>query len=120
MIDSRSVVRGRRGVALLALIAAAGCRTASETDIANGDDPIRALEVSVPGTRYTSTYWQTQAERDPALWKRAVAYCEPHRKAPTGARPNCAAVYTAQFEIAGRTPRAPRPRRDASQQVFTP
>jgi hypothetical protein len=117
---SQSTTFARTALVGAALLLLAACKTASDADVANGDDPMRALEVTVLSTRYTSTYWQTQAETNPELWKRAVAYCEEHRKAQTGSKVNCGSVYNAQFEIAGRKPPVPRRRRDVSEQVFTP
>ena len=105
-------------LALLPLLG--GCRTASEADVANGDDPMKALAVSAPSTRYKAGYWQTQADQDPALWQRAVSYCDQQKVAGQGSKPNCSAVESAKFEIAGRAPVQERPRRSAADQGFRP
>lgn len=111
-----------RASALLCAIAllAVGCGTASDVDVANGDDPMKALAARATSTRYTAGYWQTQAERNPTLWQNAVAYCEGHAAAEQGSRPNCSAVRSAQFDIAGRARVRERPRRGAADQGFRP
>lgn len=98
------------GTVLGVIALAAACRSQAEreADIANGDDPIAALEVSAPSTRYSTRYWLTQAERDPATWGRATAYCQEQRAAPQGTRPNCAAVYEAQTNLSVRNLRPQR------------
>ena len=115
------LLRARRPSAVLAgAMLTAACGAVSDADIANGDDPMRALEVQPLSSRYNSTYWQTQAERNPALWNRAVTFCEAHRNAAEGAKPNCGSVFNAQFEIEGRKPPVPRRRRDVDEKVFRP
>ena len=119
----------RRPVWLIAALVALGaCERSrsdegggtSDADVANGNDPLRALTLPAPSTRYTSTYWQTQAEQNRSLWDRAVSYCEGQRSAAQGAKPNCGAVYSAQFEIAGRAPVQERPRKSASEMEGRP
>ncbi len=82
------------------------CRTAAETDVANGDDPIAALETHVPSTRYERTYWHQVARgttrADSALWRRAVETCRGRESAE---RPNCTAVrMTAFYQRASQAP----------------
>lgn len=103
-------------VALLAV----GCGTASDVGVANGDDPMKALEARATSTRYTAGYWQTQADQNPTLWQNAVAYCDSQTVTGQGSRPNCSAVRSAQFEIAGRARVQERPRRGAADQGFRP
>lgn len=95
---------------LLTASVAGACRSEAEraAGIADGDDPLAALTVLATSRRYTSGYWITQADSNPGLWARARSYCEEQRSAGEGAKPNCAAVYDAQFELAGRRPPAPR------------
>lgn len=120
--------RSTRSRALVAICATAlamlpvlgGCRTSSDAEVANGDDPMKALAVSAPSTRYTAGYWQTQADQDPALWQRAVSYCDEQKAAGQGSKPNCSAVESAKFEMAGRAPVQQRPRRSAADQGFKP
>lgn len=68
-------------------LTAAGCRE-NAADIANGDDPLRALTVPVRSERYTTTYWTQVSIRDAELWTQAVAYCEDRIMD----YPNCEAV----------------------------
>ena len=58
-------------------------------DVANGDDPIAALEASVRSTRYDGPYWQQQRLAGSDVWRRAVDACSPDRAAQ---RPNCEPV----------------------------
>ncbi len=95
---------GALGLAVLA--GAAACRTAAETDVANGDDPIAALEAHVPSTRYERPYWHQVAQgktaADSALWRRAVETC---RGPESAQRPNCTAVrMTAFYQRASQAP----------------
>lgn len=96
---------------VVALGLLAGCRTAAETDVANGDDPIAALGAHVPSTRYGRAYWarvaQSPAGTDSALWARAQVAC---RGAQAAERPNCAdvqltAMYQGQSQMPARRPR---------------
>ncbi len=70
-------------------LTAAGCRE-NAADIANGDDPLRALTVPVRSERYPTTYWTQVSIRDTTLWAQAVAYCEERIMD----HPNCEAVRT--------------------------
>jgi len=79
------------GVALTCLLAA-GC-VDTEEEIANGDDPLRALTVAHRSDRYTSTYWTQKSSADSTLWAQAVAYCEGRE---SGDHPNCDAVRQVQ------------------------
>lgn len=102
-------------VLVASLVTAQGCQSRAdrETDIANGDDPLAALTVYAVSSRYTMAYWLTQAQTDTALWGTARTYCAQQRSAAQGAKPNCAAVYDAEFELAGRSV---RPRRSPASQ----
>ena len=73
---------------LLASILIGACGE-SDADIANGDDPLRALTVAQRSDRYGSTYWTQKSNADSALWAEAVAYCEART---SGEHPNCEAV----------------------------
>ena len=115
--------RVRLTVAAAAMLAACSRSSdkesgAADADIANGNDPLRALTGSAQSTRYISTYWQTQAEQNRLVWNQAVRYCETQRSAVQGAKPNCAAVFSAQFEIAGRAP-TPKYRRQSAAEMET-
>lgn len=76
------------------LLLLAGCAETPE-DIANGDDPLKALAVGATSTRYNGPYWMRQRSAAPALYRDALAYCTAH---PDGEKPNCAPVVaTARF-----------------------
>ncbi len=79
------------GCALLIVTVLAGGCTAE--DVADGEDPIRALSASSPSTRYGELYWRQQLVQDSDAWQRAVAYCKPgdaYRE--SGKYPNCSMV----------------------------
>ena len=82
-------------------LAATGCGE-SDADIANGDDPLRALAVPHRSERYTTTYWTQRSVRDTALWRKATEYCEDRNE---GDHPNCDAVrYVEMIERRSRLP----------------
>lgn len=70
------------------LLAISACAPKPE-DIANGDDPMKALAVSVRSTRYDRAYWSEQRRSQSAAWTQAVSYCEPRGTADF---PNCEPV----------------------------
>jgi hypothetical protein len=90
----RRIARGpsSRIAVILASLLAVGC-VETEEDVANGDDPLRALTVAHPSDRYGSTYWTQKSDADSALWAQAVAYCEGRAD---GDHPNCDAVRQVQ------------------------
>ena len=65
-----------------------GC-TESPEDIANGDDPLRALETPVRSDRYGTGFWSLQRRDNEELWARATAFCNANKD---GEHPNCEAV----------------------------
>ena len=73
---------------LAATLVLGGCAPKPE-DVANGDDPIKALTVSVRSTRYEGPYWSEQRRMRSATWQQAVAYCTPDR---VREHPNCEPV----------------------------
>lgn len=82
-------------------MAIVGC-SESDEEVANGDDPLRALTAAHPSDRYVSSYWTRKMGEDPELWSQAVAYCEQHNDAE---HPNCAAVqYARALEVQSRPP----------------
>lgn len=86
---------------LLLSLSLVGC---GETDqeIANGDDPLKALEVPLRSDRYVSTYWTRKKIDDPELWAQAAAYCEDKND---GEHPNCDAVrYVQMIDRMSRPP----------------
>ena len=83
-------------------LALAACNPSDE-EVATGDDPIAALAVPVPSTRYTGDFWRRDYAESPERFERAVAYCQD--KSPD-AYPNCAPVLQARNIIeAARSPR---------------
>jgi hypothetical protein len=86
---------------LAAAVIAQGC-TESEAEIANGDDPLRALASGQISDRYTSSYWAQKMAEEPGLWAQAVAYCDQNEGAEY---PNCTAVrYARALEVNSRPP----------------
>ena len=79
------------GVALACLLGV-GC-VDTEQEIANGDDPLRALTVTHRSDRYTSTYWTQTSMADSTLWAQAVEYCDGRA---SGDHPNCDPVRQVQ------------------------
>ena len=118
----------RVSVALLAGLPAASCRPSPEAT-ANGDDPLAALTVSTPSTKYTAGFWREQARTDPqGLWSKAVAYCGDPQPRPgleqDGAKPNCQEVRLAAFNLrnerAMEEVRARNDARQARERAMTP
>jgi hypothetical protein len=75
-------------IPLIVCLALLGCRE-TDADIADGDDPLRALTVPHRSERYTTTYWTQKSASDAGLWAQAVDYCADKT---TGDYPNCDAV----------------------------
>jgi hypothetical protein len=94
----------RSAALTLLAILLTGC-TESDADIANGDDPLRALTVAHRSERYETSFWTQTSVRDPQLWGRATAYCEDKKD---GEYPNCAAVR--QVQMVDRMSRPPEDR----------
>lgn len=88
----RTVTRVTPLAALLGLFGA--CQQAPSA-VANGDDPLAALRVSVQSTRYTDQWWRQQADSNPALWRQAVDYCKTPGIVADGPKPNCGFVQLA-------------------------
>jgi hypothetical protein len=76
-------------LALLSIAAVATSCTPSPQDLANDDDPIKALQSTVPSTRYAEQYWFAQRRANSPIWKQAVAWCTPEHSAQS---PNCERV----------------------------
>lgn len=77
-----------RVLSVASLLLFGACQS-SEEDIANGDDPIRALSATVLSTRYTQAYWVQQSENRSEIWQRARETCQ---NTDLRANPNCALV----------------------------
>ena len=81
-------------------LAALGCARSQE-DLANGDDPLAALESTVRSTRYGEKYWQQERDAQSSIWTQALEYCRPPERANY---PNCEVVRQVDFLS---TPTAP-------------
>jgi hypothetical protein len=66
----------------------------SEEELANGDDPLTALEATVESSRYGASYWTEQMTAKTQVWAAALAYCEPAERADY---PNCKTVRSVRF-----------------------
>lgn len=93
----------RAAAALLGLVILAiglvGCGPSPE-EVADGDDPLAALRVSVPSTRYGGRFWRLQHRQAPSLYADAVAFCRAESEAARlGERPNCEPVLMADAFI---------------------
>jgi hypothetical protein len=113
--------------AVLTTTTLVGCKPSAQA-VADGEDPLAALRSSAPSTRYTNGYWKEQGRAAagganvPAQrrWAEALAYCGEAQPRPgleaDGARPNCAAVRYALFELnTERDARETRARIDAAE-----
>ena len=103
----------RRALIAAPLLWLGACQP-SEEDVANGDDPIRALSATVLSTRYAQAYWRQQADGRSQVWQRAQAVCD---DADLGEKPNCAPVlgvaqFDAMVEQTRNRPPPPRETRD--------
>jgi hypothetical protein len=110
----------RRIVALVAVgCALGGCDSEADrqAELANGDDPLKALGATVESTRYTAAFWTQQADSNPSLFARARAVCDAQWASNSGQKVNCGAVAAAVFEHSGRRVAPKRPRRDPSTMV---
>ena len=104
-----------RIVALVAAVCAiGGCDSEADrqAELANGDDPLKALGATVESTRYTTAFWTRQGDSNPLLFARARAICDAQWTSNSGQKVNCGAVAAAVFEHSGRRTAPKRPRRD--------
>src|SRR5262245_4493811 len=70
------------------LVLSVACAPSPE-QIANGEDPLRALEVSVASTKYNSAYWGEESHNATLLWTEALEKCSDAKWSTT---PNCVVV----------------------------
>lgn len=75
-VSTHSILKGQKWILLLAGILLVPACGQSEAEMANGDDPMKALESPYPSVRYNATYWTQTSALDKELWDRAVAFCE--------------------------------------------
>ena len=100
------LLRSRRARLLLLAAALAACNT-PDRRIAEGEEPIAALQVRHRSRRYNTAYWATQARASTALWAIALQFCRSEGR-DLAAYPNCASVIAAdaQSRTRGRSRRA--------------
>jgi hypothetical protein len=95
----------RRARLLLLAVALAAC-SSPDRRIAEGEEPIAALQVRKRSQRYDTAYWVTQARASTALWAIALQFCRSEGQDLT-AHPNCASVIAADAQTQrGRSRRA--------------
>ncbi len=105
-MKSQSYVRPLPWLILGLVLLGSGCRK-SDAEVANGDDPLRALTVPHLSDRYNSTFWARKSIVDPALWAKAVTYCADKTE---GDHPNCDVVRSER--MLERMSRMPKPSRN--------
>jgi hypothetical protein len=94
-------MRKNKLIVLAAVALIVGCQE-SDADIANGDDPLRALTVPHRSERFTTSYWTQKSVSDAELWTQAVEYCADKTE---GDHPNCDAVrYVENIDRRSRLP----------------
>jgi hypothetical protein len=79
-----------------------GCQAAPE-DVANGPDPLKALAQHIESSRYGPDYWKQAAERQPVLWRKAMAFCG---RKDASEYPTCASVKMVDFLRSNSRPAA--------------
>jgi hypothetical protein len=105
-----------RGTVVIAcVLLASGVTACAGGDVANGDDPIAALDAPVRSTRYDGAYWQQQRVAGSDVWRRALDVCSSERATE---RPNCEPVVANRTAEQGNT-RADSVLRAAGQAVKT-
>ena len=77
----------------IALLLLSACGPSQE-ELANGEDPLAALQSTAESNRYGAKYWTEQMSAASELWTQAVAYCEPAEHADY---PNCKTVRSVKF-----------------------
>ena len=97
--------RSRRARLLLLSAALAAC-SSPDRRIAEGEEPIAALQVRQRSQRYDTAFWAEQARASTALWAIALQFCRGEGK-DLAAHPNCASVIAADAQSQrGRSRRA--------------
>jgi len=99
------MIRMRFAVVLGGAVLIASCNQKPE-DVANGDDPIKALSAPVESQKYNNVYWGRVSTSDPALWQKALGFCA---QAKGGEYPTCQVVQTidAYNKMAAPPPKSP-------------
>ena len=98
-------MRQWRGRPLLLLLAFATACSSPERRIAEGEEPMAALQVNHPSRRYDAAFWLQQARGSTALWSIARQFCATEGS-DLRAHPNCASVIAADAQL--RTERRTR------------
>jgi hypothetical protein len=91
--------RSRRAWLLL-LAAALAARSSADRRIAEGEEPIAALQVRHRSQRYDTGFWAAQARGSTALWAIALQFCRGEGR-DLAAHPNCASVIAADAQTQG-------------------
>lgn len=96
---------------LVAFVLVGSCKSTQdrETDIANGDDPLKALTVDEASTRYGTAFWARQSDSNTTVWQQAKAYCSKNGVSAQGQKVNCGAVMAAAYDETARHPERQTP-----------
>lgn len=99
-INLAGVVRYLPSATVFLVAIMAGCKSEAEkqTEVANGDDPLAALTVMAPTSRYRTAFWRQQSDSNTTLWRQAKEYCEKNGVTPQGQKPNCGAVAAVSYD----------------------
>jgi hypothetical protein len=100
-----------RGLLLVAAALSLGCKSAQDqaADVANGDDPLKALTVDVASTRYGTAYWTQQSDSNTPTWQKAKAYCGTNGVTAQGEKVNCGPVMATRYEETAKHPERQAP-----------
>jgi hypothetical protein len=79
------------------LLLAAALASSPDRRIAEGEEPIAALQARHPSQRYDTAFWATQARAFTALWAIALQFCRSEGR-DLAAHPNCASVIAADAQ----------------------
>ncbi len=95
-----------------ALCGIVSCRSEADTQraLANGDDPMIALDATEVSTRYVNPFWLVQSDSNTALWQRAKIVCAENAVAAEGQKVNCAPVLVVAGTETVRHPERRSPR----------
>ena len=89
-----------------------GCGPSAE-EVADGSDPLAALQVDALSTRYDGRFWRLQHRQAPERYAEAVAYCAAESEAGRlSERPNCEPVLMADEFIRNAERELQGPRRE--------
>lgn len=104
--------RSRRARLLFLAAALAACNSADRR-IAEGEEPIAALQVRHRSQRYDTAFWAEQARASTSLWAIALQFCRSEGR-DLAAHPNCANVIAVDVQTQGGRSRRAAPVRLAA------